>query len=131
MNRREFFQAVGDWMCLGLLVSIPVRFSQSAIKPKEKHPKDVLCATQPMPGTKRRFSDRNLVCRSYIIRPEFIKSTVQESVKDCGCEKCEYESTCICSGTRNLVDSHKTRTFYPEMWEDKYKFRHEFVNVKG
>ncbi len=82
----------------------------------------------PMPGKKRKFSDRNCICRSYVIRPEFTENPVWNSVKEFGCNKCSYEETCLFSGTRNTNKTHKTRTFMPEMWQDKVLT--DFVNIK-
>lgn len=86
-------------------------------------------AVQPMTGKKRKFADRNLVCRSYIrdYHPGETVEWGQDQTKDQGCEKCTYEETCIYSGTRLKVNTDKTRTFMPEMW-DKNSFQNEFVN---
>ncbi len=127
MNRREFLQGAVDLGFISLAAIIPAKAVFAGIKPKEKHPKDVLCTTQPMPGKKRKFSDRNLICRSYVIRQEFIGATFQDSVKGFGCDKCLYEEDCLYSGTRNKVKTHKTRTFLPEIWSNK--FLTEFVNI--
>lgn len=115
MNRRGFLKACAVTIAsVGLVVIIP-----NAV---------VLGDIQPIPGKKRKFSDRNLVCRSYI-RDYKTGATVkwQDLTKDQGCEKCTYESTCIYSGTRFQFDTDKTRTFMPEMWDGKYL--NEFINI--
>ncbi len=128
-TRRDFFKVVAGG--LGYLslaaIFIPFRPSFAQIKPKVKHPKDVLCSIQPMPGKKRKFSDRNWVCRSYVIRQEFTVNPVWNSVKEFGCDKCIYEETCLFSGTKITNNTHKTRTFMPEMWSKK--LLNEFTNI--
>ncbi len=114
INRRNFFKAGIAVIASGLLLFIPQTPAHAA---------------NPMSGKRRKFADRNLVCRSYI-RDYETGETVkwQHLTKDQDCEKCTYEETCIYSGTKNTVKPHNTRTFMPEIWDNGNKFLTEFIN---
>ncbi len=103
INRRRFLYVVAVGLVLAII------------------PNTAVADIQPIPGKKRKFSDRNWVCRSYMCRP-----LTEDKTKKQGCQKCLYEASCLYSGTRFQFDTKKTRTFMPEMWDKKYQ--NDFVN---
>ncbi len=136
-SKRKFLKAFPGWLGLIILgvgnASIAVTLAQRAIKPKGKHPKDVLCGFQPSPGKRPLFSKR-IICRDYMQRPvievrEYGKGDIQRQdlTTEQDCSKCNFEDVCVCSGTRFSYHKKKfTRTFYPELFDKSLKI--EFVN---
>ncbi len=130
--RRKFLKAVTGW--LGVLILLPavspfaLTFAQRAIKPKGKHPKDVLCNFQPSPGKRPLFS-RLIICRDYIATELVPGKPVprQGLINEQDCSKCMFEDNCVCSGTRfSFAKKGFTRTHYPELYGKSLEY--EFVN---
>ncbi len=130
-SRRKFFKSITGW--LGVLVLLPaispfaLTFAQRAIKPKGKHPKDVLCGFQPSPGKRPLFS-REIICSDYIAREVQLGDIQRQGlINEQDCSKCNFEDVCKASGTRFAFAKRKyTRTFFPALFSKIYQS--EFVN---
>ncbi len=128
-TRRNFMFVVAGGLgyvsLLGLFNTLT--FAQRAIKPKGKHPKDVLCGFQPSPGNRPLFS-KEIICSCYIARevvPGYIPR--QNLIDEQDCSKCNFEDVCKASGTRFAFAKKKyTRTYFPTLFSRIYK--NEFVN---
>lgn len=128
-TRRNFLFVVAGGLgyvsLLGLFNTLT--FAQRAIKPKGKHPKDVLCGFQPSPGKRPLFS-KEIICGCYIAR-EVVPGDIprQNLIDEQDCSKCEFEDVCKASGTRFAFAKKKyTRTYFPTLFSKIY--RNEFVN---
>ncbi len=126
-TRRNFLHVVAGGLGYVSLLGLFIPSAHAQLKPKPKHPKDVLCGFQPSPGSRPLFS-MEIICRDYIAR-EVLPGDInrQDLIHDQDCSKCNYEDECKASGTRFAFAKRKlTRTFYPALFAKVYN--NEFVN---
>ncbi len=130
-TRRNFIKVVAGGLGYLTLMGIFNTLTVTAqLKPKVKHPKDVLCGFQPSPGSRPLFS-MEIICRDYIAR-EVMPGDInrQDLITEQDCSKCNFEDVCKASGTRFAFVKRKLkRTFFPALFSKVY--HNEFVNKGG
>ena len=133
ITRRNFFKVIaGGLGSIALSVIIPFRPVLAD---------DVLCSN-PSPGKRELLRDEWL-CRDYMTRPTIQEYVPGEPIKvqdlsqdEQDCSKCQYEEGCTCSGERwRKREQEKgkitSRTFYPELWNKKFKLQFYNDSVLG
>lgn len=114
-TRRNFFKVLaGGLGYLALSAIIPHRptFAQMAIKPKGKHPPDVLCGSQDV-ITCEDFAPQ-ITIQDYVPGEEFPVQALDKVKREC--KFCMYKGNCAQDGVKFVGTDGK---FVPEIWNKR------------